>query len=150
MDFGKALTALKEGKKVSRSGWNGKAMFLVLFIPEHHNVEAPLIHGAGKFPMKPFILMKTADNHFVPWLASQTDVLAEDWTEDGNTSAKMPEATTAPNVEPEKPAATDTQKDIAKAKTPDAEVQQKDIAPLFKVVGPFHGMNTNFMVGSGS
>jgi hypothetical protein len=73
--FSYAITMLKTGLKVSREGWNGKGMFLFL------------VHGwtytDGKqdnYPNLPFIAMKTADNKVVPWLASQTDILAEDWT----------------------------------------------------------------------
>ena len=83
MNFGEALVALKNGKKVSRSGWNGKGMFLFL-VPGSQFVvnRAPLL---GIYPEGtvvdycPHIDMKTADEKVVPWLASQTDVLAEDW-----------------------------------------------------------------------
>jgi hypothetical protein len=67
-DFGAAIRALKEGKKVTRKGWNGKGMYLELQSPSE----------LSKMTL-PYIYMKTADNHLVPWLASQTDVLAEDW-----------------------------------------------------------------------
>lgn len=83
MNFGHALVALKDGQKVARSGWNGKGMFLFL-VPGSQFVvnRAPLL---GIYPEGtvvdycPHIDMKTADNKVVPWLASQTDVLAEDW-----------------------------------------------------------------------
>lgn len=68
MDFGKAIEALKEGKRVTRKGWNGKNMWLRLQIPDAHS----------KMTL-PYIYMKTADNNQVPWLASQTDMLSEDW-----------------------------------------------------------------------
>ena len=87
--FGDALQALKNGKKVARSGWNGKGMWLQYV--KGRNVQ---IHGMGFGPVNEhdhdwrervpqllsWIGMKTADNGFVPWLASQTDVLAEDWS----------------------------------------------------------------------
>lgn len=69
VSFGNAITALKLGAKVSRAGWNGKGMYLELQTPDAHS----------KMSL-PYIYMKTADNNFVPWLASQTDVLAMDWT----------------------------------------------------------------------
>lgn len=69
MNFGQAIEALKEGKKVAREGWNGKGMWLNLQIPDEHS----------KMSL-PYIYMFTADKHQVPWLASQTDMLAEDWT----------------------------------------------------------------------
>lgn len=83
LTFGEALVALKAGKKVSRAGWNGKGMFLFLVPGSTFKVSrAPLL---GIYPdgteinYCPHIDMKTADEKVVPWLASQTDVLAEDW-----------------------------------------------------------------------
>lgn len=68
MTFGEAIAALKQGKRVSRTGWNGKGMWLELQVPDAHS----------KMTL-PYIYMKTAQDDLVPWLASQTDVLAEDW-----------------------------------------------------------------------
>ena len=73
MDFGRAIDALKEGLRVSRPGWNGKGMFLLL-VPKKE-----LWSGEVWVNMEPFIAMKTADNKWIPWLASQTDILADDW-----------------------------------------------------------------------
>lgn len=69
MDFGGALQLLKARKRVTRSGWNGKNMYLELQVPDEHS----------KMTL-PYIYMKTADNNLVPWLASQTDMLADDWS----------------------------------------------------------------------
>lgn len=68
MNFGDALQALKAGSRVARTGWNGKGMWLELQVPDAHS----------KMTL-PYIYMKTAQDDLVPWLASQTDVLAEDW-----------------------------------------------------------------------
>lgn len=68
MNFGEAIRALKEGEKVQRAGWNGKGMFLELQIPDENS----------KMSL-PYIFMKTACNNNVPWIASQTDMLSEDW-----------------------------------------------------------------------
>lgn len=68
MDFGTAITNLKLGLKVARRGWNGKGMYLELQLPDEHS----------KMTL-PYIWMWTACKNRVPWLASQTDVLAEDW-----------------------------------------------------------------------
>lgn len=68
MNFGQAIEALKSGKKVARKGWNGKNMYLELQRPDEHS----------KMTL-PYIYMRTAQGDFVPWLASQTDMLAEDW-----------------------------------------------------------------------
>lgn len=69
MNFGQALQALKNGNRVSRSGWNGKGMWIALQVPD-----------ANSKMQLPYIYMSTAGNQLVPWLASQTDVLAEDWS----------------------------------------------------------------------
>jgi hypothetical protein len=76
MNFGLAIEALKNGKKVARSGWNGKGMWLILVPAEDWNTD--IENPTDAFPL-PWIGMKTADNKFVPWLASQTDMLADDW-----------------------------------------------------------------------
>jgi len=68
MTFGDALLNLKSGCKVARSGWNGKGMWLMLQVPD-----------ANSKMTLPYIYMKTVTEDLVPWLASQTDVLAEDW-----------------------------------------------------------------------
>lgn len=72
--FGWALNRLKEGGKVSREGWNGKGMFLFL-VREWTYTDGK----QDNYPNLPFVAMKTADEKVVPWLASQTDVLSEDW-----------------------------------------------------------------------
>ncbi len=82
-DFGTAITALKSGEKVARAGWNGKGMFLFLVAGSHFKVNrAPLLgiypEGTG-IDYRPHIDMKTAQGDVVPWVASQSDVLAEDW-----------------------------------------------------------------------
>ena len=66
--FGEAIAHLKNGGSVCRSGWNGKGMWLKLQVPD-----------ANSKMSLPYIYMKTADDKLVPWLASQTDVLATDW-----------------------------------------------------------------------
>lgn len=83
MDFSQALIAIKNGALVARAGWNGKGMFLFL-VPGSQFVvnRAPLnvIFPAGTvINYHGHIDMKTANGQIVPWLASQTDLLAEDW-----------------------------------------------------------------------
>ena len=76
MNFSDALARLKCDLKVCRTGWNGKGMFLFLI--------RTWTYTDGRndnYPNLPFIAMKTADNKVVPWLASQTDILADDWME---------------------------------------------------------------------
>lgn len=75
--FSLALAALKKGHRVCRSGWNGKGMYLKYIGPHDYSVNVNVYDGL--WYAAPWIGMKTADNGFVPWLASQTDLLAEDW-----------------------------------------------------------------------
>lgn len=83
MDFGLALAAAKSGKKIARAGWNGKGMFVFLVPGSTFKVNrAPLlgIYPEGtEIQYHAHLDMKTADGQIVPWLASQTDILAEDW-----------------------------------------------------------------------
>ena len=83
MNFSDALTQIKAGKLVSRAGWNGKGMFVFLVQGSTFQVSrAPLL---GIFPegttinYHAHVDMKTADGQIVPWLVSQTDLLADDW-----------------------------------------------------------------------
>jgi hypothetical protein len=78
-DFSEALVCLKSGHKVSRSGWNGKKMFLLLINSGDYSIPNKSIVSDAVLPLLPWIGMKTDDNCFVPWLASQTDILANDW-----------------------------------------------------------------------
>lgn len=85
LSFSHALDLLKTqpGLKIARAGWNGKGMYLFLIGTDAREV------GTGgwtytngwndNMELLPFIAMKTADDKVVPWLASQTDILANDW-----------------------------------------------------------------------
>ena len=82
LTFGQAIEALKNGKSVARKGWNGKGMFLYLI--KGGEIARALKYGFGEYENEPTITdsiaMKTAQNTIVVgWLASQTDMLAEDW-----------------------------------------------------------------------
>lgn len=68
MDFSKALELLKTGARITRTNWNGKGMWLALQVPD-----------ANSKMTLPYIYMRTAQGDLVPWLASQTDLLALDW-----------------------------------------------------------------------
>jgi hypothetical protein len=82
-NFSQALNHIKEGDKVARSGWNGKGMFLFLVQGSTFKVNRPPLLGiyeeGTEVNYHAHIDMKTADGQVVPWLASQTDLLAEDW-----------------------------------------------------------------------
>ena len=78
MSFGAALGLLKSGRRVARAGWNGKGMWLVLIRAGNAMHRSP----AGAFDMRDCIGMKTAEGAMQPgWLASQADMLANDWLE---------------------------------------------------------------------
>lgn len=77
MDFGAAIAALKSGQRVARKGWNGKGIFIELQRPDAHSkMTSPyiFIDTTGLQTTNP-----DAPKARVPWLASQTDMLAEDW-----------------------------------------------------------------------
>lgn len=85
MSFGDALALLKDGGKVARAGWNGRGMYLY-HVPANRYAPTTDVGCAiaatqddGRVPYGAYIAMKTAQNDVVPWLASQTDVLADDW-----------------------------------------------------------------------
>ena len=68
MNFSEILTLIKEGKRVKRAGWNGPGQYLMLQRPDEHS----------KMTL-PYIYIRTVQDDLVPWLASQTDILANDW-----------------------------------------------------------------------
>lgn len=73
--FSVALDLLKQGNKITRKGWNGKGMWLML-IPKSH---WETTRGLEMLNGLPWVGMKTVDDKFVPWLPSQTDLFANDW-----------------------------------------------------------------------
>ena len=79
VSFGDAIEAAKQGQVIARSGWNGKNMYLFYVHPEQwsYQVKPTICNNHSRLP---FIAMCTATGAVVPWLASQTDVLANDWT----------------------------------------------------------------------
>lgn len=85
MNFGQAIEQLKAGNKVARAGWNGRNMWLV-YVPATVDcilTEGTPYHKAGltTVTINPHIDMLTATGQMQPgWLASQTDMLADDWT----------------------------------------------------------------------
>lgn len=68
INFSHALTAVKTGKFITRAGWNGKGQYVGFQSPDKNS----------KMTL-PYLFMKTVEGNFVPWLASQTDILATDW-----------------------------------------------------------------------
>lgn len=73
-DFGEALNRLRNGEKLQRSGWNGKGLWLELQKPdEHSKMTLPYLYL--NYPSD----AANTPGARVPWMASQTDMLAEDW-----------------------------------------------------------------------
>ncbi|MAG44720.1 hypothetical protein CL633_02420 [bacterium] len=68
LNFSQALEKFKVGGKVARDGWNGKNQYLEIQNPDDYS----------KMGL-PYIYIKTVDNKLVPWIASQSDLLSDDW-----------------------------------------------------------------------
>ena len=80
MNFGDAIEAMKKGAKVARNGWNGKGLCLEIQFPdEYSKMTLPYIYI--NYPSTPASITAPVNhiNAKVPWLASQTDMLSEDW-----------------------------------------------------------------------
>lgn len=80
-DIGWAVKRMRAGHKVRRAGWNGKGMWLEYVAANmwDHSLSDGISVSHVGVRLLPWIGMKTADNCFVPWLCSQTDLLATDW-----------------------------------------------------------------------
>lgn len=84
IDIGGAMDILKDGGIVTRKGWNGKGMYLY-YVPASEY--APCTKAARRefdgnpVPYRAYIAMKTVDGDIVPWVASQSDLLANDWVD---------------------------------------------------------------------
>lgn len=72
MDFGEALSKLRDGERVSRTGWNGVGMYVALQTPDDHS----------KMEL-PYLYIFTAQGQHVPWVASHSDLLGTDWVSYG-------------------------------------------------------------------
>lgn len=80
MDFGKAIQLLKEGKKVQRSGWNGKNQYIELANSICYiNCDGELINADHQAIGNKAIAFVGTSGVQLGWLASQADMLAEDW-----------------------------------------------------------------------
>lgn len=68
MDFSQALFAMKGGARIARLGWNGQGMWITIQYPDSNSMMG-----------RPYIYMCPVDGQLVPWVASQSDLLADDW-----------------------------------------------------------------------
>lgn len=84
MKFGEAVERAKRGQKIARENWNGKGMF-VFFNPSSDITVSEGRPLAASFPIgtkihcREYLMMKTVNNELVPWVASQSDIVEEDW-----------------------------------------------------------------------
>jgi hypothetical protein len=85
-DFGYALSALKNGSKVARENWHDNEIYIVQsngdvkdIIIDETNTKTYGVPVGTLFKFDPFFMMKTADNTFIPWQITSTDLLATDW-----------------------------------------------------------------------
>ncbi len=83
ISFSSALDHLKGGRKIHRTGWNGKGMFLFLVEGYTFTVDSPalleIFPEDAEINYRPYIGMKTSQGDIVPWVASQSDLLTDDW-----------------------------------------------------------------------
>ena len=83
MNFGDAIEALKQGKKVARSGWNGKGMFVYLVpannFPAQTDAAKSFFGNDGLVPYNPYMAIKNVNDTVSTWVPSINDCLAEDW-----------------------------------------------------------------------
>ena len=82
MNFGEALEKVKAGHAISRAGWNGKGQYVYLISAS--DLQVGLMSGYGEYEGEPVftdtLAIRTTHNQIqVGWLASQSDMLAEDW-----------------------------------------------------------------------
>jgi len=69
MTFGTAIDCMRKGDRVARAGWNGKGMWIAIQVPDENSKMR-----------QPYIYMSPVGGQLVPWLASQADMLADDWS----------------------------------------------------------------------
>ena len=78
--IGWAINQMDQGHYVCRSGWNGKGMYLTIIDESNLTAVSGTYSTAGaEYRLEPFVMMKTAQDNYIPWLCSQADLLANDW-----------------------------------------------------------------------
>jgi hypothetical protein len=87
VDFSAALRMIKDGQKLTRTGWNGPGQWVALspgfeLGPDRvfsEPIRQALVESGEPGTFLPYLMMRNAQGSYVPWLASQGDLLAEDW-----------------------------------------------------------------------
>lgn len=79
VDFGEALSAVKKGKMIARSGWNGKNMWVKLINPADYLILGTVLTTPEIDTIRPWLGMRAADGSFGSWNPNNMDCLAEDW-----------------------------------------------------------------------
>lgn len=78
MDFSQALELCKDGQRITRKNWNGKGMF-VFYVAHWTPLSYVDQDKTHDFNISPFLAMKNVAGNIIPWVASQTDILGDDW-----------------------------------------------------------------------
>lgn len=84
LGIGEAVEQMRMGYRVRRAGWNDRGMWLTIVEgqdrePRELAAGRAVGNGWGEERMKDYVVMRASDGEFVPWLCSQTDLLARDW-----------------------------------------------------------------------
>ena len=86
MNFGQAIECLKNDYHVARAGWNGKGMFIAYqkgypdgIVANKQTKKAFDLEDGELFKVQPYLQMRCADGSHQMWVASQSDILADDW-----------------------------------------------------------------------
>lgn len=85
VDFGVAVQAVKQGKKIARKGWNGSGMFVYYVPAAKYPIQRNNLGTLGGMfpedlaPYREYLALKTAQNDIATWTPSCSDALAEDW-----------------------------------------------------------------------
>lgn len=84
MEIGNAVASAKIGRRIARAGWNGKGMWLYYVPAASYPAQTEVAKAAypdGMVPYRDYMAMRCVDGQVVPWLCSQSDLLANDWYE---------------------------------------------------------------------
>ncbi len=81
MNFSEALEELKNGKALTRTSWNGKGQFVYWVPGGEYKAQTEIAKKTfgDTVPYRGYIAIKTVQNDVIPWVASQSDLLEEDW-----------------------------------------------------------------------
>ena len=83
LNFGQAIEAAKQGKKIARKGWNGNGMFAYIVPAQSYPAQTEIAKNYfgenAMVPYRAYWALKTAQENIATWTPSGSDTLAEDW-----------------------------------------------------------------------